>query len=95
MDMYANAAATGMGYMLNQERAAKEGFSTPMPSMDNVYHSEHWSAVRRDEEMLANARWEASQAPMDTGMVPRPAYAGVAKPSSTRPCPWRRVDYGP
>jgi len=84
MDIYANAAATGMGFMLNHERNATKPAqmmdrerSTPLPSMDNVYHSEHWSKVRRDEEMLVNARWEASQAPMDTGVVPRPAYADM------------------
>jgi len=49
MENYASAALSGMGYMLQQERNTnfvaqqqkQETFSTPMPSMDNVYHSEH------------------------------------------------------
>ena len=86
MDNYANAAAVGIGYMLQQEREAaarplqapaSTTFSTPMPSMDNVYHSEYWSKVRREEEMLANARFDDAQSPMQTGVVPRPAYADM------------------
>jgi hypothetical protein len=88
MENYASAALSGMGYMLQQERNTnfvaqqqkQETFSTPMPSMDNVYHSEHWSKVRREEETAAQGMWNKSQSPMETGVVPRPAYADMFQP---------------
>lgn len=82
MELYAGAALTGMGYLLNKQRDGLRrtngnAEARDTPSMKNVYASDHWSAVRKDElrrstEMHANA-----QAPFHTGVVPTPAYASM------------------
>jgi hypothetical protein len=45
--------------------------------MKNIYSSDHWAAVRRDEQERADQRWTAAESPFETGVVPRPAYASM------------------
>lgn len=83
MEAYAGAALTGLGYMLSQERDTLrqslpfEPLQSEQPSMANVYESDHWNQVRKQEQGLVNNKWNASQDPMATGVVPRPAYADM------------------
>lgn len=83
MELYAGAALTGIGYMLQQQRDAIKptGFGAvapgDAPSMDNLYASDYWRAVKRDEEARGTERFQAAQDPLNTGMVPKPAYASM------------------
>ncbi len=47
------------------------------PSMKNVYKSEFWQQVRQDEQTRGDNMWRRSQTPMETGVVPMPAYASM------------------
>lgn len=81
MELYAGAALTGMGYLLNQQRdmLKKHGVGpvhpSEKPSMKNVYASEHWKAVRADEFQRSTANYEKAAAPFATGYVAKPTYA--------------------
>ena len=88
MDLYASAALSGLGYALTQERDTlhrNEARQAPgvgpdprdMPSMQNIYASDHNSAVRADERSRGTGMWNAAQNPYQTGVVPRPAYADM------------------
>jgi len=93
MELYAGAALSGMGYLLNQQREVLNAQRGPnagpangvspigrpneTPSMTNMYASDHWSSVRRDEETRGQRVNRAAQAPFQTGVVPRPAYASM------------------
>lgn len=48
-----------------------------MPSMNNIYKSEFWQQVRQDEQNRGDQMWNKAQTPMETGVVPRPAYASM------------------
>lgn len=81
MELYAGAAMTGMGYLLNQQRdiLKKNGYGPvhpqEKPSMKNVYASDHWKAVRTDEFQRSTRNYEKAQAPFATGYVAKPTYA--------------------
>lgn len=47
------------------------------PSMNNIYKSEHWQEVRQDEQSRGDRMWNKAQNPMETGVVPKPAYASM------------------
>jgi hypothetical protein len=47
------------------------------PSMKNIYKSTHWQDVRMDEQTRGDIKWNKAQTPMETGVVPRPAYASM------------------
>ena len=47
------------------------------PSMKNIYKSNHWQEVRADEQTRGDTKWNKAQTPMETGVVPRPAYASM------------------
>lgn len=47
------------------------------PSMKNVYKSEFWQQVRQDEQTRSDGLWKKAQTPLETGVVPRPAYASM------------------
>lgn len=57
------------------------------PSMRDVYHSDFSREVRNIEQGLGDARWNASQSPLETGVVPKPAYADMFQPITTDPQP--------
>jgi hypothetical protein len=86
MELYAGAALTGMGYMLNKQRDILKGAVTGQvdprekPSQKNVYASDYWNAVKQDELQRGTHLWEASQAPQQSGVVPKPAYASMFGP---------------
>lgn len=48
-----------------------------MPSMKNIYKSDFWQEVRADEQQRGDRKWNKAQNPMETGVVPRPAYASM------------------
>ncbi len=81
MELYAGAALTGMGYLLNQQRDMLKTQGTgpvhPLekPSMKNVYASDHWRTVRADEFARSTANYEKAAAPFQTGYVAKPTYA--------------------
>jgi hypothetical protein len=86
MEAYASTALAGLGYAFSQNQ---DPFSDvpnhviqpgDVPSMDNVYQSTHWNKVRNDEFNLVSGKWADSQTPMNTGVVPRPAYADMFMP---------------
>ena len=93
MELYAGAALSGMGYLLNQQREVLNAQRGPnagpangvspigrpneTPSMTNMYASDYWTSARRDEETRGQRVNRAAQAPFQTGVVPRPAYASM------------------
>jgi len=87
MDLYASAALTGMGYALSQQRdtlkvnarmnAQQQVDPREQPSMQNMYNSDNYYNVAADERMRGTQMWNASQNPMETGVVPKPAYASM------------------
>ena len=104
MELYAGAALSGMGYLLNQQRDVLRagqnggvggeagrggagafrtrggpiGRANETPSMDNVYSGGNaWEGARRDEQSRGSAMWAAASAPLESGVVPRPAYASM------------------
>lgn len=93
MDLYASAALTGLGYALQNQRDTLKRHEVrgavphprEKPSMKNVYSSDHWTAVRDDERTRGTQRWNSAQNPLDTGIVPKPAYASMfASPMDTQ-----------
>jgi len=81
MEAYAGAALTSLGYMLSEQRDAMyaPSLNVPrnMPSMENMYQSSYVESARKQEAAAAKASWDASQRPMQTGVVPRPAFANM------------------
>lgn len=83
MELCAGAALTGVGYLLNKQRDAlkKSGVGVPesrdRPSMNNVYASDYWSAVKRDELRRGTEMTNNAKTPFTTGVVARPAYASM------------------
>lgn len=84
MELYAGAALTGMGYLLNKQRDVlrKPGAggvpeARDKPSMNNVYASDYWAAVRKDELRRGTEMRTASALPFETGVVAKPAYASM------------------
>lgn len=80
MELYAGAALTGMGYLLNKQRdvlrpAIPE--ARDKPSMNNMYSSDYWAAVRKDELRRGTELKAASASPFETGVVAKPAYASM------------------
>jgi hypothetical protein len=47
------------------------------PSMKNMYKSEFWQEVRRDEQARGDRKWGLARSPLETGVVPEPAYASM------------------
>lgn len=104
MELYAGAALTGMGYLLNKQRdvlnvrpaaaagstpaaasarrpaAAPIGAPSEKPSMDNMYSSDYWNTIRKDEFARSSVMTAAAQSPFETGVVPKPAYASMFAP---------------
>lgn len=81
MEAYAGAALSSLGHLLQEERGAKlgnpHGPSMNMPSMNNMYDSEYYNQSRAQERAAVNQKWNASQRPRQTGVVPKPAYASM------------------
>jgi hypothetical protein len=48
-----------------------------MPSMKNMYASDYWDVVRKDELSRGTVKTQQSRNPLETGIVPRPAYANM------------------
>lgn len=94
MELYASAALAKVGQALHQHRdpfknaasptlprpTVSPGVPSEVPSMTNVYTSDHWNTVRADERMRGMSKWNASQHPFETGVVPDPAYASMFQP---------------
>lgn len=53
------------------------GQPNEMPSMKNMYKSEYWQEVRNDEQARGDKRWNLAQTPLESGVVPRPAFASM------------------
>lgn len=81
MELYAGAALTGMGYLLNQQRAPETLNSArdpkETPSMGNMYSSDYWRTVKEDEQQRGNRLYQDAKDPWNTGVVSRPAYASM------------------
>jgi hypothetical protein len=82
MDIYASAALTGLGYSLSKQRdPLKDSESMqPMnpgdkPSQRNMYSSSIFANTTNDELTRGTNMWNKSQNPLESGVVPRPAYA--------------------
>lgn len=55
-----------------------------MPSMRNMYESDYWTSVKKDELQRGTKTFMATQAPFETGYVPNPAYASMFAASGTQ-----------
>jgi hypothetical protein len=83
MDIYASAALTGLGYAFSKQRDSLKQNEKPntvsnpreTPSMKNMYSSSAYTDSRIDELKRGSHMWNNSQNPMESGIVPRPAYA--------------------
>jgi len=91
METYAGAALSGLGYALTQDRDTfqpiqnQTAHKADLPSMKNIYESTHYIQTRQEEFDNALNNWSKSQRPMETGVVPRPAYADMFLPISPEP----------
>jgi hypothetical protein len=92
MELYAGAALTGMGYLLNKQRDILKNATVnaqvdprEQPSQKNLYASDYWNVVRQDEQRRGNALTAASRTPMQSGVVPKPAYASMFASPMTQP----------
>lgn len=89
MEAYASAALSGLGYALTQERNTFEPIHqqsvTPgdLPSMKQLYDANYWNQVRQQEFQQGTELWNQSQTPIESGVVPRPAYADMFIPMSS------------
>jgi len=82
MELYAGAVLNGVGYALNKERDVLKRTETrvnprELPSMQNIYKSKYYDTTRADEFDRATIKWQDSQNPLETGIVPKPAYADM------------------
>ena len=82
MELYAGAVLNGVGYALNKERDVLKRTDTranpqELPSMQNIYKSKYYDNTRADEFDRATVKWQDSQNPLETGIVPKPAYADM------------------
>jgi hypothetical protein len=84
MELYATTALSGLGYMASGSGSSSfrsESVGAPIandvPTMKSVYESDGVRAARHDEQLRGQAMWDASQNPMESGIVPRPAYASM------------------
>jgi hypothetical protein len=82
MDIYASAALTGLGYSLSKERDSlknteklKPMIPNEKPPYRNVYRSDILAETDIEELSRGSKMWNKSQNPIETGIVPRPAYA--------------------
>ena len=81
MEAYASAALVGAGYAFNRNQDPHANImsnklnSSDVPSMKSLYDSKHWDEVRQQEFGLSTNMWNQAQTPMETGVVPKPAYA--------------------
>lgn len=55
-----------------------------MPSMQNMYASDYWTSVKKDELQRGTRTFMAAQAPFETGYVPNPAYASMFADPNTQ-----------
>ena len=46
-------------------------------SMDNMYSSTYYRNVKKDEFLRGTQMYNKAQNPMETGIVPRPAFASM------------------
>jgi hypothetical protein len=81
MEAYASAALGGLGYAFTQNQdpyvnLVNNTSITPgdIPSMKNIYDSKYWDEVRQHEFQESTNSWNAAKNPLQTGVVPRPAY---------------------
>ena len=82
MDIYASAALTGLGYSLSKQRDNLKNSEkiesmgpSENPSNRNMYSSSILANTTADELTRGTNTWNKSQNPLETGIVPRPAYA--------------------
>jgi len=86
MEAYTTAALSGIGYTLSKERQTFKNIENQplpqndIPSMKNLYDSDYWNQVRKQEFQMGTESWNQAQTPTTTGVVPRPAYADMFKP---------------
>src|SRR6056300_1719553 len=46
-------------------------------SLDNIYSSTYYTDIKRDELIRGTKMYNKAQNPMETGIVPRPAFASM------------------
>ena len=81
MEAYASSALAGLGYAFTQDQdpygqMVQNAVLKPadIPSMKNIYDSRHWDEVRQQELDQSTSLWKQAERPMETGVVPRPAF---------------------
>lgn len=81
MEAYASSALAGLGYAFTQDQdpygqMVQNAVLQPadIPSMKNIYDSRHWDEVRQKELDQSTSLWQQAERPMETGVVPRPAF---------------------
>ena len=62
---------------MNTQFERPVGHPSEMPSMRNIYKSDFWQEVRKDEQSRGDQKWNLAQTPLETGVVPKPAYASM------------------
>jgi len=82
MDLYASAALTGLGYNLSKghDQLYESEKISPInpnekPSYRNMYRSDILVNTDMEELSRGSRMWNKSQNPLESGVVPRPAYA--------------------
>jgi hypothetical protein len=93
MDLYASAALTGLGYALSKEHdqlyeTERDAPINPneKPSYRNMYRSDILVNTNMEELSRGSRMWNKSQNPIESGIVPRPAYADqFADPNFNQP----------
>ena len=79
MALYASVGLAGLGYVAAQDYGELQEQAIPgdQPSQSSIYESTYSKTARAEELNRGTAMWNASQSPLETGVVPRPAYADM------------------
>ena len=84
--LYASVGLGGAGYLAVQDYGStlSEGVGQvegcDKPSMNSIYESKYYPETKATEFTKGDAMWQQSQNPLETGVVPRPAYASMFAP---------------
>lgn len=84
MELYAASALAGVGYAagyqqdaLNAQTNQIRPLPADLPSMRSLYESDYHRKAKAQEEARVHANWNAAQNPLQSGIVPNPAYASM------------------
>lgn len=83
MDLYAAKSLGDFAFSLNKQQQnsmytnGAQPRANDMPSQRNAYESTYMNNVFETERRAGTQSWNLAQNPMETGVVPRPAYADM------------------